>query len=137
MRSGLRVGDHDTLYPDSAAARNKLKTYGEWFRTVEVDSSFYAVQPVRNMEKWTAETAAGFHFIVKAYQGMTGHARGGIPFETVPAMFDAFRASLEPMVAADNAKRMMALLGQVPPRGTFDTGESAEQLDLFGDPGEW
>ncbi len=67
----------------------KLKEYGAHFPIVEVDTTFYAVQPIRNAEKWVKETPEDFKFIVKAYQGMTGHQRGEIPFETKEEMFRA------------------------------------------------
>lgn len=105
-------GDHDQLYTRPAAAKQKLQTYSEWFSAVEVDSSFYAVQSQRNMDKWTAETPANFHFIVKAYQGMTGHTRGKIPFPDEEAMFEAFRLSLTSFREAD---KLGTVLFQYPP----------------------
>ena len=51
-----RVGDHDSLYIDPYENRNKLRTYSEYFPIVEVDSSFYAMQPERNYTKWAMET---------------------------------------------------------------------------------
>lgn len=113
IRIGLAGwGDHPTLYRAPGTARNKLTTYSEWFDTVEVDTTFYAVQPLRTAAKWTDEVPAGFGFVVKAYQGMTGHARGGVPFEGKAAMFDAFCASIEPMRAAG---KLSAVLFQYPP----------------------
>jgi uncharacterized protein YecE (DUF72 family) len=104
-------GDHDTLY-ENVSPRDKLKEYGAHFPVVEVDASFYAVQPIRNAEKWVKETPKDFKFIVKAYQGMTGHQRGDIPFETKEEMFNAFKASLSPYLQA--GKLSMVLL-QFPP----------------------
>ncbi|MFS0725765.1 DUF72 domain-containing protein [Paenibacillus sp. 1P07SE] len=105
-------GDHDTLYPGAAAAKPKLQIYSEWFLTVEVDSSFYAVQSQRNMDKWTRETPPDFRFIVKAYQGMTGHTRGKIPFADEDAMVEAFRLSLTSFCEAG---KLGAVLFQYPP----------------------
>jgi uncharacterized protein YecE (DUF72 family) len=104
-------GDHDTLY-ENVSPRDKLKEYGAHFPVVEVDASFYAVQPIRNAEKWVKDTPKDFKFIVKAYQGMTGHQRGDIPFETKEEMFNAFKASLSPYLQA--GKLAMVLL-QFPP----------------------
>lgn len=104
-------GDHDTLY-ENVSPRDKLKEYGAHFPVVEVDASFYAVQPTRNAEKWVKDTPKDFKFIVKAYQGMTGHQRGDIPFETKEEMFNAFKASLSPYLQA--GKLAMVLL-QFPP----------------------
>lgn len=105
-------GDHDALYTSGIASRDKLKEYGAHFPTVEVDASFYAVQPIRNMQKWVDETPESFQFIVKAYQGMTGHERGEIPFESKDDMFEAFIQSLEPM---RKAGKLAMVLFQFPP----------------------
>lgn len=105
-------GDHDSLYLTKEANKNKLPTYSSLFRTVEVDSSFYAIQSRRNMEKWTEETPGSFRFLVKAFQGMTGHSRGKIPFDSEAEMFEAFRLSISTM---DQAGKLMAALFQFPP----------------------
>lgn len=77
-------GDHDSIYAADTRTHEKLQEYSSHFPVVELDSSFYAVQPIRNMEKWVKETPENFQFIVKAYQGMTGHDREEKenPFET-------------------------------------------------------
>lgn len=125
IRIGLAGwGDHPSLYRHARQARGKLAEYGGWFDIVEVDASFYAIQPERVTAKWTSETPDGFGFIVKAYQGMTGHARGGAPHEDTAAMFAAFRASIEPMRAAG---KLLAVLFQYPP--WFDcTREHVDKL---------
>lgn len=106
-------GDHDSLYAPGTARKDKLASYGRQFPLVELDSSFYAVQPPERMERWCAETPAHFGFVVKAYQGMTGHARGGkTPFEDTPAMYRAFRESLVPV---REAGKLRAALFQYPP----------------------
>ncbi|MBM7586196.1 uncharacterized protein YecE (DUF72 family) [Bacillus pakistanensis] len=104
-------GDHDTLYTNRSS-KDKLKEYGSHFPTVEVDTAFYAVQPIRNAEKWVRDTPDGFQFIVKAYQGITGHQRGDIPFSSREEMFKAFKESLKPYIEAN--KLAMVLL-QFPP----------------------
>lgn len=105
-------GDHDTLYTQGVASRDKLTEYAAHFPTVEVDSTFYAVQPERNMRKWTDETPEDFRFVVKAFQGMTGHERGDIPFDSKEDMFHAFNLSLTPMVEAG---KLAMVLFQFPP----------------------
>ncbi|PLS02664.1 DUF72 domain-containing protein [Neobacillus cucumis] len=105
-------GDHDSLYPGKISSRDKLKEYAGHFPTVEVDSAFYAIQPTRNAEKWVNDTPEGFQFIVKAYQGMTGHQRGEIPFDNMKMMFQAFKDSLQPYI--DKNKLAMVLF-QFPP----------------------
>ncbi|MBA9026893.1 DUF72 domain-containing protein [Peribacillus huizhouensis] len=105
-------GDHDSLYGAGVSKRDRLREYGAHFPTVEVDSSFYAVQPKRNSDKWVAETPASFQFVVKAYQGMTGHLRGENRYESKKQMFDAFHASLE---SYQKANKLAMVLFQFPP----------------------
>ncbi|MGM9929174.1 MAG: DUF72 domain-containing protein [Bacillus sp. (in: firmicutes)] len=105
-------GDHENLYGSKLATRDRLQAYAEHFPIVEVDASFYAIQPKKNSEKWVSETPSSFQFIVKAYQGMTGHLRGELPFESKKEMFAAFRDSLIPY--QEKNKLGMALF-QFPP----------------------
>lgn len=62
-------GDHDSLYADSYENRNKLRTYSEYFPIVEVDSSFYAMQPVRNYMKWAGKRQKIFRLLLKRIKG--------------------------------------------------------------------
>jgi uncharacterized protein YecE (DUF72 family) len=105
-------GDQDSLYPGNIAPRDKLGVYAAHFPTVEVDTSFYAVQPRRNAEKWVSDTPESFQFVVKAYQGMTGHQRGDIPFENQKEMFTAFKDSLQPYL---EQQKLAMVLFQFPP----------------------
>lgn len=105
-------GDHDSLYPGHISPRDKLKEYAGHFPIVEVDTAFYAIQPLRNALKWVNETPESFQFIVKAYQGMTGHLRGEIPFDSKQAMFRAFKESLQPYMEQD---KLAMVLFQFPP----------------------
>lgn len=86
-------GDHDSLYRH-VSSRNKLAEYAAHFPTVEVDSMFYAIQSPQVIEKWIEMTPASFTFVVKAYQGITGHLRGENPYPTKEAMFTAFETSI-------------------------------------------
>ncbi|RBW71273.1 DUF72 domain-containing protein [Bacillus taeanensis] len=105
-------GDHYSLYPSSVKASDKLPLYSGYFPIVEVDSSFYAVQPKRNFEKWVKETPDSFRFVIKAYQGMTGHDRNENPFENKEEMFDAFLESLQPVLEVG---KLQMVLFQFPP----------------------
>lgn len=108
-------GDHDSIYAADTKTHEKLQEYSSHFPVVELDSSFYAVQPIRNMEKWVKETPENFQFIVKAFHGMTGHdgEEKENPFETIAEMFQAFRESIEPL---QRAGKLGAVLFQFPPK---------------------
>lgn len=125
IRIGLAGwGDHPSLWRHARRGSGRLAEYCGWFDVVEVDASFYAIQPERMTAKWASETPDGFGFIVKAYRGMTGHARGGAPYPDTASMFAAFRASIEPMRAAG---KLLAVLFQYPP--WFDcTREHVDKL---------
>lgn len=105
-------GDHPDVYGQSSKTKNKLVDYSAHFPIVELDSLFYAVQPEKNIRKWISETPDDFQFVVKAYQGMTGHQRGENPFESRDAMFEAYIKSIRPLKEA--GKLAMVLL-QFPP----------------------
>lgn len=117
-------GDHDTLYKPGIKQTDKLKEYGAHFPIVELDASFYAVQPERNTKKWLRDTPESFQFIVKAYQGMTGHQRGDIPFETKDEMFNAFKLMIGPY---RETGKLGCVLFQFPP--WFDC--SKEHVDYL------
>ncbi|WLR41313.1 DUF72 domain-containing protein [Bacillus carboniphilus] len=103
-------GDHDTLYTEPS--KNKLEQYAAHFPVVEVDSSFYAIQPVKNAEKWVKQTPDSFRFVVKAFQGMTLHKKDMEPFQNIEMMFEAFLESIKPYL---EAKKLEVVLFQFPP----------------------
>ncbi len=111
IRIGLAGwGDHDALYEAGTKPQEKLKVYSTHFPIVEVDSSFYAVQPESNYIRWIDQTPECFG--IKAYQGMTGHLRGKNPYPDTDAMFRAFKQSIRPVREAGKLK---AVLFQYPP----------------------
>lgn len=105
-------GDHPDVYHPSSNAKDKLKDYSAHFPIVELDASFYAIQPERNIRKWIAETPESFQFVVKAYQGMTGHHRGKLPYTSPEEMFNQFKLSIEPL---RDANKLAMILVQFPP----------------------
>ena len=105
-------GDHPDVYSSVTAAKDKLFDYSGHFPVVELDTSFYAIPSIENAEKWCKGTPDTFQYVVKAYQGMTGHLRDELPFETKNDMFNAFRACLD--VFRKHEKLAMVLV-QFPP----------------------
>lgn len=105
-------GDHDSLYLSAPKSKDKLRMYARHFPLVEVDSSFYAIQPPERMAKWADDTPDGFGFIVKAYQEMTGHQRGQPYYKEADEMYSAFRESLAPLIERG---KLRAALFQYPP----------------------
>ena len=105
-------GDHPTLYSEVTSAKDKLFDYSGHFPTVEVDTSFYAIPNPVTVQKWCDDTPENFKFIVKAYQGMTGHLQEDLPFETKNDMYNAFRECLQ---AFQKNHKLAFALFQFPP----------------------
>jgi len=105
-------GDHPLIYRPNAGKQDRLFDYSGHFPIVEVDTSFYAIPSVKSIEKWTNDTPNAFQFIVKAYQGMTGHLRDENPYETRNDMFEAFRQCAE---SFQKANKLAMVLVQFPP----------------------
>ncbi|MDL4839730.1 DUF72 domain-containing protein [Aquibacillus rhizosphaerae] len=105
-------GDHDRLYIDKGASKNKLETYSSHFPVVEVDTAFYAIQPEKNYQKWVKETPDNFSFIIKAHQTMTGHDKSSMTNQEARALFEAYLQSIQPVITAN---KLNAILFQFPP----------------------
>lgn len=114
----LRVGtcawaDHEQYYPKGLPPGERLAYYARHFSIVEVDSSFYHLQPPKWYASWAARTPANFRFNVKAYGAMTKHHREPRPGEEDPVeVFKRFAASVEPLCEAG---KLGALHFQFPP----------------------
>ena len=117
-------GDHPDVYASSSSAKDKLIDYSAHFPIVELDATFYAIQPERNIRKWISETPETFRFIVKAYQGITGHHRGELPYASADEMFAQFKLSVVPL---QEMGKLAMILVQFPP--WFDcTKENVDEI---------
>ncbi len=114
----IRVGtcawsDHEEYYPPGLPARERLSYYAQHFSLVEVDSTFYRLQPARWFESWAERTPPDFRFNVKAYGAMTRHHREPRPGEEdLVEVFRRFDASVQPL---REAGKLGALHFQFPP----------------------
>jgi uncharacterized protein YecE (DUF72 family) len=124
------------FYPARAnTAEARLRYYAEHFRTVEVDSSYYALPSERNAELWVRRTPDDFDFSIKAFALLTGHAADvrALPKEVKALLspdalrepriervsrpvldlcFEMFRAAIAPLHDAD---KLGCVLFQFPP----------------------
>ncbi|MBN1367354.1 MAG: DUF72 domain-containing protein [Dehalococcoidales bacterium] len=106
---------------------NELEYYCRFFRTVEVNSSFYRPPAPAMTAKWARQTPDGFRFAVKLWQKFTH-----------PQMFEAatgeaalisskdvilFQSGIEPLV---KTSKLGALLAQFPP--SFKNNKSGRQF---------
>ncbi|HEX6798493.1 MAG TPA: DUF72 domain-containing protein [Ktedonobacterales bacterium] len=119
----IRVGtaswtDHEPFYPPeynkAAMKSQRISYYAQYFDMVEVDSTFYHLQPTRNFQMWAERTPPGFVFDVKAYGEMTWHHRDeqGEPQSPSADTFAKFSEMIQPLRTAG---KMGAILFQFPP----------------------
>lgn len=114
--------DHTAFYPsayESAKNRSrKIEYYARHFPIVEIDSTFYTLQPQRNFEQWSARTPDGFVFNVKAYGELTWHHRDDNKDAVTPRAetFEKFSTMVQPL--RDSGK-LGAIHFQFPPWFTF------------------
>ncbi|MFL2060576.1 DUF72 domain-containing protein [Marinilactibacillus psychrotolerans] len=102
-------GDHPTITLENS---KKLENYSSYFPVVELDTSFYAIPPQKNISSWIEKTPEAFQFIPKAYKAMTQHKEWIEEFSSVEQMFEIFNKTFEPMVVSNKVK---AFLFQFPP----------------------
>ncbi|MEM8639384.1 MAG: DUF72 domain-containing protein [Cyanobacteria bacterium P01_G01_bin.54] len=96
-----------SFYPSPTSSRNFLRCYGDRLNTVEGNSCFYAVPPVKTVERWRAQTPAGFKFCPKFPQTVTHQ---GLLLPQLPGAL----SFIERMQHLDN--RLGVLFLQLPPR---------------------
>ena len=63
------------FYPSGTRPADFLGLYAQAFRTVEVDSTFYAVPPVNSVRGWASRTPEDFVFALKMPQEVTHERR--------------------------------------------------------------
>lgn len=104
--------DHPSLYEGSVRSHEKLQAYASHFPVVEVDTAFYAIQRQAYYEKWVKDTPDSFSFVIKAFQGLTGHDREKRSKQEAKELMEAYKESIIPAVEAG---KVNALLFQFPP----------------------
>jgi uncharacterized protein YecE (DUF72 family) len=113
------------FYP--AGKINELEYYGQFFNTVEINSSFYRPPDPAYVSNWVKRTPPGFLFAVKLWQkfthpGMYQEATGEVAAISQQDV-DVFSQSLEPLV---KSQKLGALLAQFPP--SFKNGDYGRQI---------
>jgi uncharacterized protein YecE (DUF72 family) len=134
-------------YPKQVrTGEQRLRYYAEHFDTVEIDSTFYRMQPPETVAKWAERVPEDFVFHVKAFGALTRHPvklealpedvqkraeandRGRVeylPRDLRAEVFEAFREMLEPM---REAGKLGGILLQMPPFFVF-RARSLEYLE--------
>ena len=79
LRLGTQGWNYDAwvgpFYPPGTRPAEYLTVYARAFETVEVDSTFYAIPPVKTVRGWYDRTPTGFTFALKMPQEITHERR--------------------------------------------------------------
>jgi uncharacterized protein YecE (DUF72 family) len=101
------------VYPEGAKPSERLSLYAGFFRTVELDHTYYGMPKAANLEKMLAAGGPGLTFSIKAYRSLTHEIR--LPSWEGDAK--AYREAVEPVLRAG---RLEAVLFQFPPQFTYE-----------------
>src|SRR5688572_24695654 len=79
------------FYPKGTRAADYLSLYARAFRTVEVDSTFYAIPSAKTMRDWGARVPADFTFALKLPKEISHENRLRDAAGVAPQFFDCAR----------------------------------------------
>jgi len=111
-----------TFYPEDIPDKQMLRYYGERFRSVEINNTFYRMPKASVLENWAAEVPAEFRFVLKASQRITH-------FQRLKDAGDSLSYLLK--VAGVLKERLGPLLFQLPPHFKKDLPRLREFLALL------
>jgi uncharacterized protein YecE (DUF72 family) len=89
------------FYPDDLAADQMLKFYGEQFRAVEINNTFYRMPKPTVLESWATDVPADFRFVLKASRAITHFKRlkdAGEPVAYLLKVAVALKEKLGPLL---------------------------------------
>jgi uncharacterized protein YecE (DUF72 family) len=110
------------FYPEKLPAAGMLAFYAGSFPAVEINNTFYRMPAASLLERWAAETPAGFTFVLKAPQRITHQKRLGDVGADVSYFFDT---------AAVLGPKLGPVLFQLPPYMKKDVPRLRAFLDLL------
>ena len=110
------------FYPEDLPDKQMLRFYGERFRSVEINNTFYRMPKESVLEAWAAEVPADFKFVLKAPQRITHIQRLKESADSVSYLLK---------VAGALKERLGPLLFQLPPYLKKDLPRLTEFLKLL------
>jgi len=111
-----------TFYPEDLPEKQMLRFYGERFRSVEINNTFYRMPKASVLEAWAQEVPVGFSFVLKAPQRITHMQRLKDASDSVSYLLD---------VAGVLRERLGPLLFQLPPNLKKDASRLRAFLALL------
>jgi uncharacterized protein YecE (DUF72 family) len=113
------------FYPDDLPEKQMLRYYGERFRTVEINNTFYRMPKAAMLEAWATEVPDTFRFVLKAPRQITHIKRLKESADSVAYLLE---------VAGALQQRLGPLLFQLPPFLKKDAPRLREFLGLLPRP---
>ena len=110
------------FYPEDLPDKQMLHFYGERFRSVEINNTFYRMPKESVMEAWAKEVPAEFKFVIKASQRITHMQRLKDADDSVAYLLK---------VAGVLKERLGPLLFQLPPFLKKDAPRLRDFLNLL------
>jgi uncharacterized protein YecE (DUF72 family) len=111
-----------TFYPKKLPAKQMLRYYGEHFRAVEINNTFYRLPETSVVEAWAGEVPSDFRFVIKAPDQITHKQRLKDADDPVSRLLEAARVLKE---------RLGPLFFQLPPYFKKDAPRLREFLALL------
>src|ERR1051325_917607 len=111
-----------TFHPEDLPDKQMLRFYGERFRSVEINNTFYRMPKASVLEAWAAEVPADFKFVLKASKQITHVHRLKEAGDSVSYLLK---------VAGTLKERLGPLLFQLPPFLKKDAPRLREFLALL------
>ena len=122
--SGWRYkGWRGKFYPKKLRQKEELRYAAQKFSTIEINGTFYSLQPARSFEQWRAETAENFIFAVKGSRFITHILRLRNVRQPLATFFAQGLLAL--------GKKLGPLLWQLPPNFKFDRERLAGFFELL------
>jgi uncharacterized protein YecE (DUF72 family) len=111
-----------SFYPEELPAKQMLRFYGERFKTVEINNTFYRMPKAAVLEAWANDVPADFRFVLKASRRITHMQRLRNAGESLSYLLE---------VSAALKERLGLVLFQLPPNLKKDVQRLEEFLALL------
>lgn len=111
-----------SFYPKDLPAKAMLRYYGERFRSVEINNTFYRMPTASVLETWAADVPSDFKFVLKAPRQITHLQRLKNAGDPVAHLLE---------IAGELQQRLGPLLFQLPPNMKKDLTLLREFLKLL------
>lgn len=111
-----------SFYPEDLPAKRMLHYYGERFRAVEINNTFYRMPTAAVLETWAAAVPADFKFVLKAPRRITHVQQLKDAADSLAYLLD---------IAGTLGRRLGPLLFQLPPSLKKDLPRLGEFLALL------